>query len=266
MAFKLSTEFLQSLIYCKKKNLFLGFGNPNGKVLVLGKEHYCFHNHPVGTEEFYNEILEIRSSDNKKNILGWEANVENHFVPDFDNTSFNDDSNPQIAWLNQNNKMNRSLKDGSPNLGTSGTYLNYQKIYQNLFLNGQKQEKINFQKMFFLSEMNDLPSKESYNLPRLNELRRLFIIERKSLFKLDFFRSFPVVIIASGHYAKNHDFDIEEVFDVKFTGETKFISNSWYNIHYSSDNKRIVLHTRQLSNAVENALLEAIQSEIQSFV
>lgn len=259
-------EFLSALDYCKNNNLFLGFGNPNGKVLVIGKEHYCAHNYPVGTDEFCNEILDIRTSDNKKNVLGWEANVQRQFVPDFANTAFNNDSNPQIAWMSQNNKLNITLKDGSPNWGTSGTYLNYQKIYQNLFLNGQKQEKINFQKEFFLSEMNDLPSKESYNLPRLNELRKSFINERKSLFKLDFFRTFPIVIIASGHYAKNHGFDIEEVFDVKFTGETKFISKSWYNVHYSEDKKRIVLHTRQLSNAVEGALLDAVNSEIQHLV
>ena len=30
--------FKEAVAYCKANNLFVGYGNPNGKVLVIGKE------------------------------------------------------------------------------------------------------------------------------------------------------------------------------------------------------------------------------------
>ena len=159
-----SESFQNALNFCKEKNLFLGFGNPNAKILILGKEHYHNHKSDKDTDEFYDEILLARDHDNKKNIEGWEQNILNAFQPNFDEINeplWNE--NPEIAWYFQNNKGNRELKNGTFNNGTSGTYLSYQKIYQNVFLNGQKQAQITFQKEFFLSEMNDLPSKMSYN-------------------------------------------------------------------------------------------------------
>ena len=30
--------FNEAVAYCKANNLFVGYGNPNGKVLVIGKE------------------------------------------------------------------------------------------------------------------------------------------------------------------------------------------------------------------------------------
>lgn len=233
--------------------------------MILGKEHYHDHKSAENTADFYDEILSAREKDNKKNIAGWEQNIKNAFQPNFGeiNSPIQSDENPEIAWYFQNNKGNRKLKNSDWNNGTSGTYLSYQKIYQNVFLTGQKQAQITFQKEFFLSEMNDLPSKMSYNFPRLNALRSKFIAERQPLFKLNFFRSFPVVIIASGHYPRDYKFDIEDVFQVKYTGTTEIVGNSWYNLHNSDDNKRIVIHTRQLSNGVEDVLLEEIGEEVR---
>ena len=98
------------------------------------------------THEFYDEILSAREKGNKKNIAGWEQNILNAFQPNFGEIKFPlRDKNPEIAWYFQNNKGNRKLKNGKYNNGTSGTYLSYQKIFQNVFLNGQKQAQITFQ-------------------------------------------------------------------------------------------------------------------------
>lgn len=41
-----SAEFKQALDYCKEHKLFLGFGNLNAKILILGKEHFSNHSYP----------------------------------------------------------------------------------------------------------------------------------------------------------------------------------------------------------------------------
>src|SRR5690606_18800860 len=140
------------------------------------------------------------------------------------------------------------------------------KLYQKVFLNGNKQERINFQKEFFITELNDFPSKKSYNHSRMNELRNGSIHKRKELFGKPFFKSFPVVVIATGHYPRNYGFDIERIFEVEWTKETIPVRNSWYNAHYSSDNKRMLIHTRQLSTSVSNDLINALSNEINNFL
>lgn len=79
-------------------------------------------------------------------------------------------------------------------------------------------------------------------------------------------KSFPVTIIASGHYPKEYDFDIEKIFDVTWTGETIKVDRSWYNLHYSADKKRLLIHTRQLSTSVSNKLIEALSREVKDFL
>lgn len=262
-----SKEFKDAVDFSEKNQLFLGFGNQNAKILIIGKEHYHDTKSEVDTPEYYKELLTSRESDNKENIRAWQENISTNFKPTWaKQESFCNSSNPQTAWWNQKNKQDRRLKGGDFNKGTSNTYLHYQKIYQNVFHNGEKLDNIDFQREFFLSEMNDLPSKESYNLPKLNELRSNFIAKRKELFNLPYFKNFPVIILASGHYSRDYDFNIEDVFDVKFIGETKTIGKSWYNLHFSSDNKRILIHTRQLSTSVSNDLTLSISNEIKKFL
>src|SRR5690554_2851969 len=151
-------------------------------------------------------------------------------------------------------------------MGTSSTYKNYQKIYQNVFLDAKKEDHINFQKEFFITELNDLVAEKDFKFKRLTELKKEFIKQRAKLLSLPFFKSFPVVVIASGHYSKEFQFDIEKTFKVTYVGEPVFIGKSWYNIHYSENKDRIVLHTRQLSTSVTNELINAISKEVKKRV
>lgn len=261
--------FEDAVKFCNKNKLFLGYGNPNGKILIIGKEHYFAHKDEKDSDKFYNEIIEKRELENKNNIASWKDNIENNFQPNWnsDLEYFLDNSNAYLAWWNQRNIQNRQLKNGNWNNGTSNTYLHYQKLYQNTFLDGEKKDRINFQKEFFITELNDLPSKKSFNRPRLNELRKEFITQRKDLFNLPFFKSFPATIIATGHYPKEYDFNIEKLFNVKWTGKTEKIGDAWYNLHHGIENKnRVVIHTRQLSTSVTNDLINALSEKLKSVV
>ncbi|MFY8187829.1 MAG: hypothetical protein ACOVLC_07700 [Flavobacterium sp.] len=240
----------------------MGYGNPNGKILIIGKEHYFNHSLEEDSPEFYNEILNAREFENQNNISSWENNIKNHFEPEWPlgQEFYCNNSNAFTAWWNQKNKQD----DKKGNCGTSNTYLHYQKLYQNVFLDGQKEKRINFQKEIFNSELNDLPAKKDFNLIQLNKLKKDFIVKRQDLFSLPFFKSFPVVIIASGHYPRKYNFNIEQIFDVDFIEirETK-IKKAWYNVHYSKDGKRLLIHTRQLSTSVPSELIDDLGNIIK---
>ncbi|NTE00492.1 hypothetical protein G6M26_23375 [Agrobacterium tumefaciens] len=259
-----SLELKNVVDFCNTQHLFLGFGNPNGRVLLIGKEQAFDHIHAPGTEEFLNEILENRQRENKTNIAAWKENIENNFIPEWENMPIGL-TNPLYAWGSQLNVANK-LKNKIGNGGTSNTYLKYQKLHQ--YLNNQKtkSDRINFQKDFFLTELNEIATKYSYGGKELKKIRNESIEKRKDLFRMDFFKCFPITIIAAGHYPRDYNFNIEHIFDVKFSGETTVVGRDYYNVHYNSDSNRIVIHTRQLSMAVTDELIEAIAEKCSPFL
>ena len=117
--------------------------------------------------------------------------------------------------------------------------------------------------------MNQLNAKKSNDIPK-NDLRRIKSIkDREKLLALNYFRNFHVIILASGHYHKDFDFDIQKTFGVKWTGNTNVLSKgNWYNLHYDNleKPKRILIHTRQFSTLITKELIEAIANECRSFI
>ena len=256
-------KFKQVVQYCKENNLFVGYGNPNGKVLVIGKE--AAH---VAKEDLTEHLEKKKEELLQSNVAQWEHILSSGEVPNYDGERPISDENPLYAYGNQYNKRdNLNNKKGNPyNGGTSDTYTKYEKLYEQLFLQGEKLEKINFQKEFFITELSDYPTKESYNDKEIEALRQQSIEERKPLFALPFFKEFPIVIVAAGDYPEKYNFDMQQTFDVQWEGKTIEVGKYWYNLHFSKDNKRILIHTRQLSNSVSDELIAAIASEAKKFL
>lgn len=249
-------KFKQVVQYCKENNLFVGYGNPNGKVLVIGKE--AAH---IGKEETTENLEKKKEELFQTNVSQWEHILSTNELPNYDGER-PISHNPLYAYGNQYNSWDKSKKGG-----TSRTYLNYEKLYEQLFLQGEKLDKINFQKEFFITELSDYPTKESYKDKEIEDLRKQSIEERKPLFALPFFKEFPIVIVAAGHYPKRYKFDMQQIFDVQWEGKPiKVGEKYWYNLHFSKDNKRILIHTRQLSNRVSNELIAAIANEAKKFL
>ena len=249
-------KFKQVVQYCKENNLFVGYGNPNGKVLVIGKE--AAH---IAKEETTENLEKKKEELFQSNVSQWEHILSTNELPNYDGERPNS-HNPLYAYGNQYNSWDKSKKGG-----TSRTYLNYEKLYEQLFLQGEKLKKINFQKEFFITELSDYPTKESYKDKEIEALRQQSIEERKPLFALPFFKEFPVVIVAAGHYPKRYKFDMQQIFDVQWEGKPiKVGEKYWYNLHFSKDNKRILIHTRQLSNSFSGELIVAIANEAKKFL
>ena len=257
-------KFKQVVQYCKENNLFVGYGNPNGKVLVIGKE-------AAHVEGDIQQLKETKERFCDINIKSWEEVLSENEVPNYDGENpaierFEEIKKPQYGWGCQNNKVSKKLKSGEYSEGTSSTYLNYEKLYEQLFLQGEKLKKINFQKEFFITELSDYPTKESYKDKEIEALRQQSIEERKPLFAMPFFKDFPIVIVAAGDYPEKYNFDMQQTFDVQWEGKTIEVGKYWYNLHFSKDNKRILIHTRQLSNSVSGELITAIASEAKKFL
>lgn len=86
------------------------------------------------------------------------------------------------------------------------------------------------------------------------------IAQRKQLFKYDFFQNFPIVILAVGHYVRDHHIDLQALFGVDFIEPTIQIGHHyWINIHQQKpgNTPKLLLHTNQLS-MISNELIDQL--------
>lgn len=253
---RFDSDFLKAYDYCVPNHLYLGLGNPNAKILLIGKET---SNDKIGIDEM-----------SKINLNSWDDIISEN--KSSDDIGFLED-NALFPWKGQKFTIRREKKDGTFTgvSGTSTTWYYYQYLTDLIYNKGvkMKEDLIDFHEFCFQSEMNQLNAKQSNDISKGNLLRIKSIKDREKLFTLNFFRNFEVIVLASGHYHKDFDFDIEKTFGVIWTGETKVLSNgNWYNLHYDNleKPKRILIHTRQFSTLITKELIAAIANECKTFV
>ena len=112
----------------------------------------------------------------------------------------------------------------------------------------------------FITEFSTA-SRPNNNNPTEEEIEatRKSIEKRTPLLSSDFYRSFPIVVLACGKYFDWYNINIERIFDVKWEAPTEqvLLNNGkkiWLNLHYSEDRKRIVIHTWQASGIFRQGL------------
>lgn len=231
-----------------QKNTFIGTGNPNSSILIVGKE--------VATdiENSKNIDLEKQNLNNfNKNCQDWRKNVEYNFcqndIPLWRLGS--KENNPLYAF------KGLKIKD----IKSAGhTWRKYQKLHNYIFLK-KANSLLNFQEDFFITEMSILPSKTTRDAQKKTNFVRQLQIRKETFFKSDFIQNFPVVILACSNYISGEE--IENIFSVKFTEQHGTGTQKFW-IHLNSDKTKIVIHTRQLSANVSNNLLERIADEIRT--
>lgn len=241
-----SSEF-KKIIECSIKNgiNYIGKGNPNARILIIGKELALDQNDKIAINK-----------TSEQNTLDWKKNIEN---PSCEIEDWNKNFalfNPLIPYKGMGFNSKKPAE----------TWRKYQSIHDKI-LNRQS-KTYNFHENIFITELNANPSKFS-NLQE-NEKRRLSIDERKNnFFSLDFIQNFPIVIIASGHYPRENDVNLCELFNVEFK-ETKHANENpkyWFNLHKNKQGEKpkLLIHTVQLSGSITNELLEQIANEIKIF-
>lgn len=191
---------------------FIGFGNPNSKILIVGQEMAIDpEKSPITLEmesyknpEHWKEIIDKNISD-----INYSFNGKNGF------------KNPRKPY------------DTKP----SETWRNYGKLVEHI--TDKKLEKNQeFFEHSFITEINTVVSKtqKGYSPDK----------ERNTILKHNFFKKFPITILATGHYLKMEE--IEEIFEVKYSKEDSD-SQAYlkFAVYLSADNKRILINTRQMS-------------------
>lgn len=248
-----SDAFKQVVTLGKQHDLFIGYGNPNAKILIIGKEikDESNSNNAIDRIRFFNTIA--------NNATQWENNIQSNIDKrDLPNctSKFNTDAfNPLIPYKGMEEKQQHP----------SETWRKYQKLYEYIF--GESLENYSFLDGCFITELNQIPSLKSNDQ---NPITRKESIKKRTqyLFNTDFFQEFPIIIMANGHYPKENDVDICELFQVEWDGKTIPVegckSPQWYNIHNNKKSEpKLLLHTRQLSSDVSNKLLESLANEIR---
>lgn len=194
MSRELFTNLLDGI--SENNETFIGFGNPNSKILIIGKECSV-------------EIPELNQITNIENSTRWKEWIKNgkqdknwEDVP-YDEESWKMFFDPSHPFRGELNKRRRKLKNGKWNGGTSPTWCWYQKLLEHIRNIEEPSKTIDFYNYCFLTELSAVSKKYSHDGDKKETIAS--IITRKSLFENDFFQSFPIVIAACKGYLNNID-------------------------------------------------------------
>lgn len=260
-------KFYEAIELAKSKRLFLGFGNPDAQILILGKEAAI-------DKEKNPRHYEVEITNN---VHDWEINfntnkqfdeIESWFINNGKSTY-----NPLYPYKGQKNTIESRNKEGKivrGEFGTSKTWYNYQKISDTLFNGDKSSTTINFLEHVFISELNQETGKYSHLVSK--DKREQSIANRVSLFETSFFKNFPITIVAVGHYVRDFNINLETIFGMTYDAEmskihSEGLKNEYINIHFDSLEQptKLLIHTNQLS-MVSNELIKKLGEVCSSFV
>lgn len=252
-------------IYNNNEIEFIGYGNPNAKILIIGKE--CAIDEERNEQRYelvikrnkeqWSEIVKKNGTFNTSNIPSWFSSYpeERKF-------------SPLLPFRGQIFTPERKDKDGetiSGKYGTNTTWYNYQKLVDKIRIDEidkhfsrTKDDEIDFLKYCFITEFSGVCTTYSKKTP---EVAHSIKYRVDHLLNHPFFSSFPIIIIACGHYVRQYGdiINLEELFEVKWDGKTNDIAGNWYNLH--TGNGKILIHTNQLSMNISEQLLDKIADE-----
>jgi len=227
-----STKFIEFVNKGVTNHFFIGTGNPNSRILFIGKESAI-------------------SSDDIQGQLWYSSNAnewKNHII----------EGNCEV--LEYEVGINHPLRKG----WGKNTWSKYQILSDIIWNKHTKRFYVNFLKTTFTTEINDAPNKNTVSADKRG------LNERKTLFKQStFIQSFPVVVLACSNYIKNNNEirEIDEIFDVTYDGDEKgkywYNKSNWFFTHHNEDKTKLVIHTRQLSADVKNEMLECMGNIIR---
>lgn len=236
---------------------YIGHGNPNAKILFLGQEGASNPDASLD-EDGRNDYL--RSIE--QNHEDWSRNIQEGIgydnLPECCTPDTLKNYNPLYPYKGQKFQV-RSGSDEAGTLkgekGTARTWYNYQKLINLIFdlLSTErkpmtKDDDIDFHCLSFHSDMSAVASMK--HNPK-NEDCAESVIKRMSLLSSDFFRNFPIVIAAVGHFPRETygDTYFGDIFGVEFLGNEETERYKWMNVSMRNDDAHpmLLIHTPQFS-------------------
>ena len=223
---KFSDEFYKNGEKKSANPFYIGLGNPNAEVLIIGKEK-GFDYEKNKTQAFFESI------NNPKEWHHYIKNEISYTEKKFDTNSgyYNNCFIPYLEGIKK----------------SGHTWNKYKKLIQKIYPNDEFIDNF-YLRNCFISEINHNPSERS-------KIRKFENPERINFLKQPFFKSFKTTILACGDYLDNNL--IEEIFDVKFKED---LSKPRNKIVIFQNRSRVLINTRQLSFDVGNSYISTIGS------
>lgn len=205
---------------------YIGKGNPNAKILLLGKELAI---DPLTNKTaFTNESVENTNQWKKIVDSGWTYEQVNGF-------------NPLLPY------------NGDLPKSAGATWNQYQRLCN--LLRPEVRKDPHFFHNFFLTEANATPSKYSPGRGKIDFRDRLAFFKDN-----EFYQNFEVVIVATGGYL--HVPQIECIFGVKEQDRSRTKPGSKFITFTNQQTGQLVISTRQLSTSVSTELMNLIAGAI----
>lgn len=209
----------------KENPYYIGFGNPNADILIIGKEK----------------------------AINKEKSPEAYFLESINNTfEWNEIVEKSLDRINENDVVSKfKYKDARwPywDKKPKATWMNYQKIIEKIYPDLKKDKFNTFFHKSFITEVNHIPSLKSKNNKDFGE--------RLDFLKHPFYQNFSVIILACGDYLTKKA--ISEVFDVEYVSDKFSIPYNKFILYGNKVDGRLLIQTRQLSNSLKGELLDRI--------
>lgn len=255
---------------------YIGHGNPNATILFIGQEGASDPEAAMDEDGLNDYLRSIKAnredwSHNIQEGAGYE-NLSNCCTPDTLKKY-----NPLFPYKGQKFQV-RYGSDEDGNLkgpkGTSKTWYNYQKLINKILerLSAErksmtKDDDIDFHRLSFHTDMSAVASKK-HNHDKKEEAAKS-VLERVALLSSDFFRNFPIVIAAVGHFPRDTYGDeyFGDIFGVEFLGNEETEIYKWINVSVRNDEAHpmLLIHTPQFSGAISDQYLDQIAKRIVDF-
>lgn len=239
-----TVEFERLLDNCIQNNQYVGLGNPNAKILFIGKE--------AGAN--VNEVIYHGMGQSWKNV---KSDYSSRFVP-------------------CKELKNENLRDGKH------TWQKYQKLFELIFSDQLKNQEIKgksepyeitFVENIFTTELSNLAALTTKEAKKNDNFAEVLKNRKEHFWKSDYIKQFPIVLIfaSDNRYIETKPGEVCKLFDVEFQEPVKFAKSDKYWVHYAKKDKhkvypKLVIHTRQLTNGASNELIESLAHEVKSFV
>lgn len=227
--------YLEELLQTISENQYIGLGNPNAKILFIGKE--------AGAE-----IEEEMFHGSAKSWIEKEFNYSERYVP----------KEAKIRNLNHTWQRYQKL---------------YDCILSNLNIEFDKKDKyeISFVENIFTTELSNLQAPNTKEAKKQEKFGQELKLRKIEFLKSKFIENFQIVIIfaSDNKYIETYPGEICELFNVKFIKlhNPNAKDKIWIHSENETGKKpKLLIHTRQLTNRITNELIPNICDIIVAFL
>lgn len=218
-------------------NEYVGLGNPNAKILFIGKEAGA----DIGSEAYHGHAKSWKEKqfDYSKRYIPTESKLRNL----------------NHTWQRYE-KLNNLilLKLGvTPEVEKSDKY------------------EITFVENVFTTELSNLPAKSTKEAKKQIGFKQELEKRKQLFFNSEFIEQFPIVVIfaSDNQYIETYPGEVVDLFKVSFDKKQEYDGRDSIWIHSSTTPEKgpkLLIHTRQLTNSISPELIESISNLIVDFI